>query len=300
MENLNKKVLYIMCMRKILLFSVFLSVVVFASCGNEKDESEQKEEPEQISFTRFDSDVIYQMGLKGNNVQPKSSIVGKPKKWENQIRILNNACGGVSSDRYHPVSIISPDGAPLGLVDDSWEPNWSPDGTRIAFACGRDDDNNVVVVSETEHSGISENWSRTGSGSLSDRMEIYVVKPDGTEIIELTKNQSGDWLPRWFPKGKHSTESEFFKNIVAPDFLLIESNRDGNSEIYVISTISTKSWRLTDNQTQDQSPAWSQKGTAAVFASNETGNFEISLNSDPLGVEIENTGVTGRPVPWEE
>ena len=74
--------------------------------------------------------------------------------------------------------------------------------------------------------------------------------------MQLTSNDAGDWLPRWFPSDQVSADSEFYNLLPLGESdegalyatpLLIESNRDGNSEIYVLSTISTEFWRLTDN-----------------------------------------------------
>ncbi len=48
------------------------------------------------------------------------------------------------------------------------QPNWSPDGTRIAFSSNR-----------------------------SGRMAIYVMNPDGTGLQQLSKNDSDDSTPVW-------------------------------------------------------------------------------------------------------
>ena len=82
--------------------------------------------------------------------------------------------------------------------------------------------------------------------------------------------------------------------------LLVESNRDGNSEIYLHVSNATESWRITDSESNEQSPAWSRDGTAAIFSSNKRiKDFGISFSLNPLEQKIENTNQIGRPGPWE-
>lgn len=244
------------------------------------------------------------MGLDGKNIQKLTVEPEKRKEWEAQEKILNGTCGG-SSDSSNPISVISPTGATLGTLKEAWEPEWSPDGKAIAVACGRDENGNVVVVGNTERTGSREGWSRESSGSLSDRIEIYIVKADGSEIIQLTANEAGDWLPRWFPSNSSVLTENNFSTLIPVGLsgekmlystpLLIESNRDGNSEIYILSTTTTDSWRLTENEHQDQSPAWSSNGNAVVFSSNKNGEFEIFYTLDVEDSTPKNTGIEGRP-----
>ena len=54
------------------------------------------------------------------------------------------------------------------------------------------------------------------------------------------------------------------------------SNRDGNSEIYVINTDGTGLRRLTSNGAGDMAPTWSPDGTQIAFTSNRDGNNETN------------------------
>jgi len=57
-----------------------------------------------------------------------------------------------------------------------WNPDWSPDGTRIAFNSNRE----------------------------SGQDEIYVMNPDGSGVTDLTNNPASDGSPTWSPDGtKH-------------------------------------------------------------------------------------------------
>ena len=57
-----------------------------------------------------------------------------------------------------------------------FDPSWSPDGERIAFASDR--------------KGDFENF------------EIYVIDADGSNQQKLTENRVYDWSPSWSPDGE--------------------------------------------------------------------------------------------------
>ena len=54
--------------------------------------------------------------------------------------------------------------------DQDFSPDWSPDGTQIAFTLFQDGDG-----------------------------DIYVMNADGSELTPLTNNDAFDGAPSWFP-----------------------------------------------------------------------------------------------------
>lgn len=59
------------------------------------------------------------------------------------------------------------------------------------------------------------------------------------------------------------------------------SNRDGNSEIYVMNTDGTHPVRLTQNPAADSGPTWSPGGKRIAFTSNPKGVYDIyAINAD--------------------
>jgi len=282
----------------------FLLVVVAASliagCGKSIDESTWTVDPasDSIAFVKTGEEGVHQMNLDGKNPMPLNVEASTKPKWEEQEKHLNNTCGKGESEPDDPITIISPDGAFVGALDDSWTPALSSDGTKAAVACALDVDGKVVVVSNFEKRGSSEEnlpemiWSREGRGILSDRMEIYIFALDGSAVTKLTRNGFGDWLPRWNPSGLESETGES---------ILIETNRDGNSEIYMLATETTDRLRITENEIRDHSPVFSKNGYGAAFASElfveEEGQMGIVV---AIKGAFYNTKQKGTPVIWPD
>jgi Tol biopolymer transport system component len=97
------------------------------------------------------------------------------------------------------------------------DPQWSPDGTRIAFVSDRDGGGGDIWVMNAD--GTSpRNLTRTPGDDLSPRWspdgkriaftsfrdsdaEIYLMNADGTEQTNLTKSDGDDLQPAWSPDG---------------------------------------------------------------------------------------------------
>ncbi len=74
--------------------------------------------------------------------------------------------------------------------------------------------------------------------------------------------------------------------VTGEELILFESNRDGNSDLYLFNTANSSTTRLTNNPGgADTQPAWSPDGARIVFVSNRDGNNEIYvMNVDGSGV----------------
>ncbi len=85
---------------------------------------------------------------------------------------------------------------------------------------------------------------------------LSVSAAAAAEITRLTEHPAEDRSPSWSPDGER---------------LLFASDRDGNSEIYLVNRDGSELTRLTENSTADASPSWAPSGDRFVFESDRDG-----------------------------
>ena len=122
--------------------------------------------------------------------------------------IPNNA---VSAEIY----VLNADGtgAPQRLTFNAAEergPTWSPDGTRIAYACRRGaifeicvmDANGSNEVQLTTGGGLTPSWSPDGQQLVFHRPvetknQLFVMNADGTGVTQITNPPGGNLIANW-------------------------------------------------------------------------------------------------------
>lgn len=92
--------------------------------------------------------------------------------------------------------------------------DWSPDSRRLLIYAGPAGDKNIFlvdVVAETAAqltnggnnaaSSFSPDgqWIAFNSLRNNDQADIFIIRPDGTELRQVTDNPEPDWQPQWEP-----------------------------------------------------------------------------------------------------
>ena len=161
---------------------------------------------------------------------------------------------------------------------------FSPDGSKIALTLSKDGNPEIYVISASDGSIIrrltndkaidtSPAWSPDGSmiAFVSDRNggpQIFVVPSGGGGARQVSFNGSYNTTPTWSPKpGKH---------------IIAYTTRDGGSyDIVALDIDSKQMTRITQNEGNNEEPAFSPNGRAIAYARQGQGIF-IS-NADGTG-----------------
>ena len=195
----------------------------------------------------------------------------KPVDRGNAIAVMG-ASGGIK--------LITTGFAPNGNYQDDREPDWAPDGSRIAFA------------------------RATGNG-----YRIFTIRPNGTGITQIT-NGGLDRAPTWSPDSKRiafargsqlwimNADGSGLTRIVggyirnpawSPDGSTIaftqSSPRTGATDIYTVAATGGPVHQLTRTPSiSEQFPSWSPDGTKIAFQYKAHPGDIYVMNANGTGV----------------
>lgn len=248
---------------------VFLLVVslIMVACGS-------NEEPKTESTDAWPYAVARNVAQSDIDKQMKAVLINGDGSIEEEIYDLPEAC----YDTNCPI-VWSPDGEKLvygnynalvivdittgseeildlqGLTN-AYEPDWSPDGTRIAF--------------HAFDRSLEEAW-----------FDIYIINIDGTGLRRLTDSPGGDWDPSWSPDSSR---------------LVFHSSRKGEGweyhlyDLFIVDVETGQETQLTDNDYYEEAATWSPvddrilhvsiDGLCTIFPDGS----ELTLVSDGTGM----------------
>lgn len=137
-------------------------------------------------------------------------------------------------------------------------------------------------------------------------LDICVVSPDGSNLVNLTLVPSREGHPQWLPSGERvifvsnrlgvpgiwsvkedGTELMKLNDIqypegnpaISPDgeWIAFESQRDFNSEIYIMDINGQNAANLTNHPANDTEPRWSPDGNHIAFRSDREGGHDLYI-----------------------
>jgi len=215
----------------------------------------------------------------GQSVEASVVVSSEDGEWTDTLTVVRGILFQTDREGDWEIYVMNPDGTnprnvSMNTAGDV-EPDWSPDGTRIAFTRWVGDERSIYVI-DADGTNVTRltsgpkwdeapDWSPDGAWiafqSLRDgKQQLFAVSSDGSEIVKLSRSPYIEAYPAWSPDGS---------------LIAFTSPRDGtNEDIYLMTADGTLT-RLTSLTGTDTAAAWSPDGTEIAFASAATGVSEI-------------------------
>jgi TolB protein len=173
--------------------------------------------------------------------------------------------------------VIKEDGSELrnltaDLNSNEGNPAWSPDGTQIVFSSDRDGDFDIFVMS-AEGSGetlqLSDlpgdeyhpTWSPDGeeivfrsTNSDSGQRQLFIMKSDGSALVQLIVSQANDDSPSWSPDSRWVV---FVSDRANPG----NQGQPGKFDVYLYDTLTGDIFQVTQGENDVRYPAWRPTST---------------------------------------
>ena len=177
------------------------------------------------------------------------------------------------------IGVMNADGTVRGWVATGTNPTWSPDGRRLAYSCQEDaamcvtdlgtGRETVIVPQTVDWIQVGEkDWSPDGSSivftrtssegdSYSNFRQLFLVRPDGTDLEAVPNTASTATGPAWSPDGSA---------------LLYVERYDGrggefSGDVYSVRPDGTARTPVVKHPGTDDNPTWAPNGRSIAFTS---------------------------------
>jgi Tol biopolymer transport system component len=194
--------------------------------------SDANDYPQGAELYTSDLDGSHVVRMTNNKVYDAEVTVSPDGKW-----ILF----GRQIDGKMDLYTMRPDGSEVFQVTHTpdWQEGgaqWMPDGKTIIYRA----------------------WKIQDQGQRGMPMQIFTIKPDGTDMKQITSEAGTNWAPAPAPDGRH--------------FVFVKLLPPRNFEVFMMDIVSGEQRRLTYNDAFDGFPAISPDGHWMGFSSSRGAN----------------------------
>ncbi len=208
-----------------------------------------------------------------------------------QVRVSQIAYTTFSDDGPE-IWIMNTDGMDNRRIGTGNSPAWSPDGTKIAFTRGENNNTDIYYMDAADGGNVTRlttdpardhgpTWSPDGS------MIAFNSGRSGSDQIWRTNVDAGAWgynLTQLTQDTPHNRVNNFIAWSPNGLWIAFEADRDRDDpEIYLANAVDgTNQQRLTWTRALDEVPAWSPNSEQIIFSSDihddpQSGTYDIYI-----------------------
>ena len=185
----------------------------------------------------------------------------------------------IAYEASNGIRVMTATGGSRQTVAEGTEPAWAPDGRSLSYECGvggelctldlATGEETVIVAAEPDWVAIGrQSWSPDGSWIVFERTsvdgddytlyrQLFLVRPDGTEITPVPNTFPEATLPAWSPDGEVIAYTERYDGRGGED----------TGDLFTIRPDGTQRTRVTHTLGDDQGASWSPDGQWLVMDS---------------------------------